>query len=76
MLHNKLNYDSIYQILDDAHQSEVPLKNGWYKNTLQDKFPFLETIKIKKDGLTIFFYCNLSGLKLKIRCLRCLKKEI
>ena len=40
MLHNKLNYDSIYQILDDAHQSEVPLKNGWYKNTLQDKFPF------------------------------------
>lgn len=40
MLHNKLNYDSIYQILDNAHQSEVPLKNGWYKNTLQDKFPF------------------------------------
>jgi hypothetical protein len=40
MLHNKLNYDRIYQIFEDAHQSELTLKNGWYKTTLQDKFPF------------------------------------
>lgn len=40
MLYNKLNYDNIYQIFEDAHQSELTLKNGWYKTMLQDKFPY------------------------------------
>lgn len=40
MLHNKLYYDNIYQIFEDAHQSELTLKQGWYKTMLQDKFPF------------------------------------
>lgn len=40
MLHQKLNYHKIYQVFEDAHQSELSLKDGWYQQTLKDKFPF------------------------------------